>query len=124
MAETISAEFTQPRMQRCFDVFGKIRAVKEGKASGTCRVISDSAWDGKSLSDLAHQKFAAGVDDDLTELPLIDLLIVFQMLSHFEENRSVPDGDRRTFVFPTEFRSDSALSILRQIQREFGVEVG
>ena len=78
MAAKWSEGFNQQRMVRCAGVFRKLVNNWAKIERFECRAVADESPEGKALDDIAKMCFAVGVGNDLTDLPFVDMLIVFK----------------------------------------------
>jgi hypothetical protein len=111
------------RIQTCSAVFRRIRDASDEAGTLTFRIVTDRPVDGRSYAELRSQKFRVGIGDDLTELPLPDLLFVYEMVLHDQRNKDVPEGYRQTVIGIDEIGEATATKLLGELRQAIGIEV-
>jgi|HubBroStandDraft_6_1064221.scaffolds.fasta_scaffold1446337_1 hypothetical protein len=125
--KVVTEIFNEARVKKCMDVFNKIQAnwAKHGFA---CRVMADEDVKGKTLEELDQMYFRVGVGDDLTALPFLDLLVVFEMIANVNNKRApVVDNQDGTYSqklkIKTAFTEAEAFAYIKDISEKIGIEV-
>jgi hypothetical protein len=116
-------EFSQARMNRCSRIHQQIMENwRQSKVFGyVVRALEPIA--GLSLADLRLQSFSVGVGNDLTDVPFLDLLVVFSMLAQTAAamRAKVAQNEKEgTFQFSitTNIPDADAVRLLSQIKIE------
>lgn len=124
MKKILSEVFNQQRMDRCVQVQRKIMQKWQETNSFQYRVVSEKSLEGLTLEELENCYFSVGVGDDLTDLPLIDTLIVFSMISqeHQKLSQRTPALGETEFKIrisvKTQFTEDEVFDLLEGLRIE------
>jgi hypothetical protein len=111
------------RLQTCSTVFRQIRDAADETGEMRFRVVTERPVEGRSFDQLRMQRFRIGVGNDLTELPLLDMLFVYEMVQHDQRNKHIAEGHRRTVIGLDEIGEATARKLLSDIQQSPGIEV-
>ncbi len=129
MGTQSSEPFGQERIGRCVGVFQRLASHWAAVKRFECRVVTDESVQGKTFDQLAKMRFSMGIGEDLTELPLAEMLTVFKMFSDHcarqESGRARRPQHEFTdrYTLKTAFTESEALAILRDIVTGVGIEV-
>ncbi len=115
--------FSEARAQRCIHVFTQIFNHWRTTQSFEPRVIADESPEGKTLDQLRTMYFAVGVGEQLTDLPFLDMLIVFDLIKQAETKRQIDDTQPTDFRISTEWTKTKAFGMLSDIQTAHLIEV-
>jgi hypothetical protein len=115
--------FTQERMQRCADIAMKILFNWQRTNSLAYTVRATDSVAGISLPELRKRTFSVGVGDDLTDLPLNDVLAVFSILQKqyaaLKQHTNAPPGNFTISVqMSGDWSDEEAAQLLSQLQIE------
>ena len=119
----LSEQFSQQRMEKCAIVFRQILNNWMATNEFQPRIVADEPLEGKNLDQLGQMYLSVGVGDDLTDLPLLDALIVFQMLADHSQRKTERSGNREKISVKTEFSEDEVFALLSQLHTRVGVEI-
>ena len=116
-----SEVFNQDRMNRCVAIQRSIMEAWRKTNSFQYVVRATESVDGLSLDDLRKHYFAVGVGNQVTEMPLHDMLVVFSMIEQkvaASKNRPKTPASEFTIKYQisTDFSDDEAARLLSQIQ--------
>lgn len=77
----LTEQFNQRRMNRCTTVWRAISENGRKTEAFEYKVVCTEPLAGKTLEQLGKLYFSVGVGNDLTDLPLIDMLVVFSLIA-------------------------------------------
>jgi len=121
------ATFDQQRMNRCVEVFMTIHTHSAEIGVFDCKVIASQSFERATLDDVSHMHFLVGHGEHLTELPFIDMLVVFRMIADQYQRRThwskTNDGLSQSFTVPTSFTETEARSMFADICNRVGIQV-
>src|SRR4051794_24100631 len=107
--EMLTELFNQKRMDKCAETFRQI--LNHWLAhSFECRIVADEPLEGKTLDELGKMYLSVGVGENLTELPLLDTLIVIQMLADHNRKQTQRKGNSETYTVKTQFSQDEVFA--------------
>jgi hypothetical protein len=121
-------EFSQARMNRCGRIHQLILENWQTTKVLDYVVRAREPIAGLSLAELRLQYFSVGVGNDLTDLPLTDLLVVFSMIAQTAAmmRAKVAKNEREgqfRFSITTEFSDADAVTLLSQMKIETPFDV-
>ena len=95
--------FSRQRLQKCLDIQKKIlnNAFKTKRFVYTVRA-TDSV-NGLAIEELQTHYFSVGVGEDLTDVPFIDLLVIFSAIE--KQNRALLEYSREYGKLPQDFKA-------------------
>jgi len=118
MDPRVSEIFNKRRMDRCLDVALRIIDNWRKTNSYSYRVVSREPIEGKTLDELKKLYFAVGVAGHLTDIPFLDMLIVFDFIAKETAARLEHRGEtefKTSVQLKTEFSEGEAFALLKQI---------
>jgi hypothetical protein len=111
------------RIPRCSAVFRLIRDASADAGKLMFRIVTDRAVSGRSFEELYSQRFRVGVGEDLTDLSLLDLQLVHEMVQHDLRYKSIPEGYRSTVVARDDINEAGARKLLDELRQMPGIEI-
>ena len=122
--------FNQKRMDRCGKIQRSIMVNWQNTNQFFYIVRATESLEGCSFDELRKKYFAVGVsDDDLQELPLIDVLVIFSMIiqecAELEKRKGKDEKDFTIkYKIKTEYSDDETAQILSQMRIETPFDEG
>jgi hypothetical protein len=119
----MAESFSQQRMNRCARIQQSILENWQRTTVLEYVVRATESVAGASLTQLRTQYFSVGVGDDLTDLPLTDLLVVFSMIAQAIAalRAKVAANEKQgkiQYSITTDFSDDDAVRLLSQMKIE------
>jgi len=121
MEQRLSEMFNQQRMNRCLKVQRLVMDHWRKTNAFEFRIVSAESIAGKSLDELKMVYFSVGVGDQLTDLPLIDTLVVIQLIAGESRKLKQSKGQDNFTVkitVKTELSEDEVSALLQQFEIE------
>ncbi len=114
-----SERFNEKRFQGCMDIRTAIMKNFETTNSFSYTVRATDSVHGISLDELRKRYFAVGVNDNLTEIPFIDLLVVFSMIEQeleaIREREKSSGPSKIKYQVSTQWPDEEAVQILSNV---------
>ncbi len=109
--------FNQTRMNKCTEVWQGLLNNWITTKVFDCRIVADEPLNGKTLEELGKTYLSVGVGTDLTRLPLLDSLIVFDMLKQYNVNLQANKTQLKNFKIKTEYTQSEVFALLDEIHQ-------
>ncbi len=123
-----SERFSEKRFQKCMDIRTAIMKNWETTNSLSYIVRATDSVHGISLDELRKRYFAVGVNDNLTEIPFIDLLVVFSMIEQeleaIREREKSSGPSKIKYQVSTHWPDEEAVQILSNVVIETPFDEG
>ncbi len=127
-AADLKETFNTFRMDRCQEVVSVIMENWQKKNSFEITIRATESVSGKSLADLLKSYFTIGAADKLTDLPLMDVLVVIDTIKQIglahQRHPTPKDGDKISFELRTAFTFAEAAALLAAYPAETPFDKG
>src|SRR5262249_44703394 len=115
MSNALDEVFSQKRMDKCTKVYQQILNNWISTKRLAYRVVPSEDLEGKTLAQMATLYYSVGIGNDLTDLPLLDMLVVFSMLRECYGQRQAGDPEPKELRVKTAFTEEEAFELLEGI---------
>ncbi|MEK6234241.1 MAG: hypothetical protein N2C14_05990 [Planctomycetales bacterium] len=125
--------FSQSRMYRCARITRLIMDAWRTTKSFQYLVEATESLEGLTLDELRKQNFNVRIQDDLTEIPFTDFLVVFSMIAQENQARKIAAKEltkhgentiRVEYQITTDFPDEEVLKMLAEIRIETPLDSG
>lgn len=121
--------FNQARINRCFEIERNIMSAWQKSNSFQYVVRATQPVEGMFINELRTQYFQVGVGDQVSEIPFIDMLVVFSIIEQetaalSSRPKSSASKFRVQYQIKTEFSDIEAVRLLTGMQIETPFDKG